>query len=280
MSMSEICNIKVLTNKIEAADFEAYSEFGRRDDYLLILFQSKIYFSYDGKEFFKAPENSLIVFDPYRTHSYKSADNKFVNSFMAFQCNRKWLDRFGFPLHSLFTIGEENAEQILSTLDRMSFVLNTDYDLASRDMIPAMAENLFRLVGKAYLDAVSHMPDAKSKLAIFSDIRNRMIKDPISYTVSMMAQQSGYTPTYFGIIYKKYFGVQPIKDRNKYLVDVIKNYLQTTNFSIEAIAERCHIDSVPYLITLFKSFENITPHQYRLKFQSHAQKKNDRDESK
>lgn len=271
--MNGIHNIKVLTNKIENADFEAYSEVGRRDDYLLILFQSRISFSYDGKEFFQAPKNSLIVFDPYRTHSYKSADSKFVNSFMAFQCDSEWLNQFGFPLHSLFTIDEEYADKILSTLDRMSFVLNTDYDLPSRDKIPSMAENIFRLVGKAYRDAVSHMPDANSKLAIFSEIRNRMIKDPISYTIGMMARESGYTPTYFGIIYKKYFGIQPVKDRNRHIVDVVKNYLQTTNFSIETIAERCHIDSVPYLITLFKSFENITPHQYRLKFQADSQKK-------
>lgn len=273
--MNGILNIKVLTNKIENADFEAYSEVGRRDDYLLILFQSRISFSYDGKEFFQAPKNSLIVFDPYRTHSYKSADSKFVNSFMAFQCDSEWLNQFGFPLHSLFTIDEEYADKILSSLDRMSFVLNTDYDLPSRDKIPSMAENIFRLVGKAYKDAVSRTPDVTSKFALFSDIRNRMIKDPVAFTVNAMARQSGYSHTYFGIIYKKFFGVPPIKDRNQHLVDVIKNYLQTTNFSIETIAERCNIDSVPYLISLFKSFENITPHQYRLKNQSNPPEQKD-----
>ena len=263
-----IRNIKVLTNKIEAADFEAYSEVGRRDDYLLILFQSKIYFSYDAQEYFKASENSLIVFDPYRMHSYKSAGGKFLNSFMAFQCDAQWLSRLGFPLHSLFTVDAADAERILAMLDRMSFILNTDYELAAREKIPEMAEELFRLVEKAYQTAVSRTPDVTSKFALFSDIRNRMIKDPVSFTVNAMARQSGYSHTYFGIIYKKFFGVPPIKDRNRHLVDVIKNDLQTTNFSLETIAERCGIDSVPYLISLFKSFEGITPHQYRLKNQS------------
>lgn len=265
--MSEIRNIKVLTNKIEAPDFEAYSELGRRDDYLLLLFQSKILFSYDGKEYFKAAENSVILFDPYRMHAYKSDDDKFVNSFMAFQCDGEWLEQFGFPLHSLFTVTKNDAERIIEILDHMSFVLNTDYELDSRKNVPDMARELFESVGQAYRDAVSRTPDATSKHALFSDIRNRMIKDPVSFTVRAMAKRSGYTPTYFGIVYRRYFGTTPVKDRNRQIVNLIQNYLQTTNFSLETIAELCRIDSVPYLISLFKSFEGVTPHQYRLKFQ-------------
>ena len=79
-----------------------------------------------------------------------------------------------------------------------------------------------------------------------------------------MADSIGYSLTYFGILYKRFFKISPIKERKFYLVKVIKDYLETTNYSLEKIAELCDIKSVSYLVTFFKETEKITPSQYRL----------------
>jgi len=63
------------------------------------------------------------------------------------------------------------------------------------------------------------------------------------------------------------FNILPSQDRKRQLVEVIKNYLEKSDMSLETIADLCKLKSVPYLINLFKSIEGITPHQYRLKYQ-------------
>jgi len=268
--MESIRNIKVLTNKIEASDFEAYSPIGRQNDYLFILFQSNFLFSYDGKDYFKMGKNSVIVFAPFQIHAYKSDDKQFVNSFLAFQCDNSYVEQFSFPLHSIFKVTDEDARQILALLDRMSFILNTDYDLNARKNLPKMLDDLFKFIGRIYNNSLSNAADANPKFALFSNARNLMIEDPVNITVKEMVNRLGYSSNYFRIMYKRFFGIAPIKDRNEHLLHVIRDYLQTTNFTLETISELCNIYSVPYLINLFKAHEGLTPHQYRLRNQKNT----------
>jgi AraC-like DNA-binding protein len=270
--MNSIKNVKVLTYKKESPDFEAFSPTGRQDDYLLILFHTKICFSHDGKNYFKVGKNGLIIYSPFHLHAYKSDDEQFINSFMAFKCDKEYIQSFKFPLNYIFNVTDAEAQHIFDILDRISFILNTDYELSERQKIPTMINDLFVFIGNCYANYLSHA-ESNTKFVLFSNIRESMIKDPINITLKEMVEKSGYTPNYFRIMYKKFFGVNPVKDRNAHLVKVIKDMLETTDFSLDAIAERCGIESAPYLIKLFKSFEKITPHQYRLKSQKGSESK-------
>ena len=90
-----------------------------------------------------------------------------------------------------------------------------------------------------------------------------MFNNPIEYTVKKMAYDVGFTETYFGIKYKELFGVSPSQDRKKQIVEIIKQYLINTDYSLDQIADLCSIKSTAHLINTFKSIEHITPHQYR-----------------
>ena len=260
-------NITVLTNKREAEDFSTVSEYGRMNTYLIIIFQSKAQYSYNGKDFFKIPQNSLVIYSPYHLQAYKSDHCPFLNSFMAFYTEKEYFKKFRFPLDAVFSCSERSIDQILEQLDKISFILNTEYELFNREKVPAMAENVLKLIDEAFNESQLLGENSVSLHMKFSQIRNDMFNDPISHTVKTMAAESGYTETYFGICYKNFFNITPVKDRQLRILRISKEYLETSNYSIEKISEICGFESVSYFITMFKKYENTTPHQYRLRNQ-------------
>lgn len=136
-----------------------------------------------------------------------------------------------------------------------------------------MLNEIFCILDEAYQKSRNKIPNAESNLMIFSEIREAMKKSPVKISVREMVQRSGYTATYFGICYKKFFNVSPSRDHQIQLVKVMKDYLETTNYSLEKISELCGLQSVSYLITLFKKYEKVTPHQYRLHVQENDKNK-------
>ena len=258
-------NLTVLTNKIEDKDFSTCAPCGRLDSYVLILFHTKILFSYDGKEYFSMGKNSLIVYPPYHCQAYKGDDTSFLNSFIGFSIDKEYFSRFKFPLDVIFNISPAYEERILNLIDKISFIINTTYDLDKRKNVPYMIDEVFALVERAYLESIKAEPSTASTHSLFSDIRHKMLNDPLAFPVKKMVEMSGYSATYFGICYQKYFGVKPIIERQQQVVRIIREYLETTNYSLEKIAELCSIGSVSYLIKMFTKFEHITPHQYKLR---------------
>lgn len=265
--MYEFKNLTILTYKMEASNFEAFCESGRQNSYLLLLFHTKIRLSYNGKDYFPTGKNSVILYRPYQLQAYRSNDTDFLNSFLAFLVDENYFKRFSFPLGTVFTVDETYIEKLLKKMDRVSFLLNTHYEEHNRKNVPAMLDEIFCILDEAYQKSHNKVPNAENNLMIFSEIREEMKKSPVENSVQKMVNRSGYTATYFGICYKKYFNVSPSYDRQQQLVRVIKAYLENTNYSLEKIAELCKLQSVSYLITLFKKHENMTPHQYRLSIQ-------------
>ncbi len=266
-------NLTIFANKLESANFETKSEIGRGDCYTLIIFQSKVEFSYDGKEYFLIPPNSIILYTPMTMHAYKSCDNGFLNSFICFKIDSEYFKQFEFPFDTIFFANDETIKELVYIIDRISFIHNTDFELQNRSNIPNLLNTFFYTLNSAYLKTKYLNTSVKQNQLVFLDLRNKMIKDPVTYTVNRMTNEAGYTSTYFGICYKNYFGITPSHDRQQQLVKLIKRYLETTNMSLEQIAEACDIKSLSYLISLFKRFENTTPQKYRVLKQKHGNQK-------
>lgn len=262
--MTVFKNVTVLTNKIEDNDFSTVSSTGRGGVYLLVLFQSKISFSYDGKEYFKVAKNSAILYTPYHLQAYKCDDKIFLNSFLALEVDDDFFKNIHLPLNTLFHLSQVDIDNLIKALDRISFVLNTNYQLELRDKIPVMLDNFFKQLQLSYHTSLQHFNGGTSNLAHFSELRNEMIKDPVNYSVKDMVDTSGYSATYFGVCYKQFFGVSPTHDRQTQLVKVAQDYLETTNYTLEKIAELLKLESVSHFIKIFKRHTHTTPHQYRI----------------
>ena len=262
----------VLTNKMEASDFATCARYGRGNTYLLIAFQSKAQFSYNGKEFFRIPKNSLVLYTPYSLQAYKGDGCVFVNSFMAFNVSDSFFDNITFPLNTVVQFTQNYFDEIISSLDKLSFAWNTDYEPAEKKNAPFEACKIIKRIDQMY-KLIQHDYQS-SKIEQFNEIREELTKSPVQNTVKVMAKKLGYTETYFGLCYKTLFGISPVHDRQIQLVALMKIYLETTNYSLEKIAELCGIESTSHMINIFKRHEKFTPHQYRL-FIQHLNKRSE-----
>lgn len=258
--MCTVHEVSLLTNKMEPKNF---CECATTKEWLLIVFQTNVLFSYDGQNYFDVFKNSIVLYPPGQLHAYKSNDETFLNSFMFLSADDAFFAAFRFPHNHVFSVSQEHINAIIGEMDRISYIVNTQSVPQLKKDVPAMIAFVFKCIEAAYADAEKNAPE-QSTVRDFAAIRNKMQSDPVRYTVHKMALLSGYSKTYFGIKYKQFFGCNPCRDRKAQLVRVIKGYLETTDDSLEKIAERCNIESVSYLIHLFKTTEKITPHQYRL----------------
>lgn len=259
--MHEFKNVVLLTQKMEPKDF---SHQGTNSSYLLLLFHSNIAISYNGEDYFHAPKNSVIIYTPETMQYYKNIDSSYLNSFMAFEVDPSYFNKFRFVMNKLFIIHPIYSERILYCMDRLSYIINTPYAKEIVGQVPNFIERIFELLDEAYTFSINNVHLENPQFVTLFNIKNRMIDDPVKYTPKETSRLFGYSEAYFCKKYKQFFGNSPSQDRKKLIVNLIKRYLETTDLTLEQIADICNFSSLPYLISLFKSFEGTTPHQYRL----------------
>lgn len=255
-------NVVLLTQKMEPKD---YSHKKAAPSYTFLLFHSNVAISYDGEEYFHAPKNSVILYEPNVLQCYKNIDSAYLNSFLAFDVEPDFFEKYRFGFNKLFIIPPIYAEHILRCMDRLSYIVNTPYAREFVREIPSYIEQIFNLLDEAYYFSANNVYLENPQFVTLFNIKNLMVDDPIKYTPKETSKLFGYSEAYFCKKYKQFFGSTPSQDRKNLIVKIIKRYLETTDYSLEQIAEICNISSLPHLISLFKSLEGTTPHQYRLR---------------
>ncbi|MBE7087699.1 MAG: helix-turn-helix transcriptional regulator [Clostridiales bacterium] len=261
--MFEFKNIVLLTNKMEPKN---YSHQGTKSSYLFVLFHTNVAISYDGQEYFHSPKDSVIVYEPNTMQYYKNIDSSFRNSFLALEVESEYFEQFNFSLNKLFIIPPIYSERIFYYMDRLSYIINTPYAKELVEDVPKFIEQIFNLLDEAYTFSVKNIKLENPLFVTLFNIKNKMIDDPIKFTTKETSRLFGYSEAYFCKKYKQFFGTSPSQDRKKLIVNIIKRYLETTDFTLEQIAEKCNLSSLPHLISMFRSQEGTTPHQYRIAF--------------
>ena len=258
--MNNAKNIVLLTNKIEPPSFVQDSDSG--DIFQLVIFQSDMLFSYDGKFYFKIPANSLILYRPHSIQTYKSFSGPVQNSFIYVDYEEEYFNKLNIPINTIVVLRKEEVEQLVFDLDRLSYVVNTPYAESYVPKIPEFTNNFFIKLGNFIKESTLNV-GGSTLTSTLLNIRAMMFKDPATFTVRKMAYEVGFTETYFGIKYKEMFGLTPNQYRRIQIVEQIKRYLMETDYSLDQIADLCSIKSTAHLIATFKSIENTTPYQYK-----------------
>lgn len=260
--MEVFSRIISIVDKREPADFVLHDPYGRGDRYDFVIFHTAMMFSYDGTKYFPLQKNTCVVFEPFVPQFYYANNEPMKNSFLILSVDKNYFKKFQFKFNTPIALTDSQTEKIIYLMDRASFIINTDLEPWAMKDVPIIIDNVFHILDEttASTDSPSRQSDAAIKLI---DIRKKVMNEPENWTSLKMAEYCHYNPTYFGKLYKKLFNANPTKDRNFFLVEKIKFYLKFTTLNLETIAERCNIQSIPYLINLFKSYENQTPTAWR-----------------
>ena len=83
-----------------------------------------------------------------------------------------------------------------------------------------------------------------------------------NFTMSELAQRSGYSENYFHIIFKSEVGMSPIKYINLYKMNLAKQYLRSTQMSITQISDALGFDNIHYFSRMFKKITGMPPSEY------------------
>lgn len=103
-------------------------------------------------------------------------------------------------------------------------------------------------------------PEADKAYQIISGVRNRMLENYAeSWTLEGLAKLSGYSPSRFSVLYRKYFKTSPISDLILTRVTNAKNLLLYGEYSVSEIAELCGFTSLQYFSRTYKSLTGETP---------------------
>ena len=259
--MNENYDIVILTNKMEPYNY-IQNEI-TTDQYLLIIFHTEMLFSYDSINYFYIPPHSAIIYKPHSIQAYKANGSKVLNSFIYFNADEDFFKRLLLPLNEVFVLSSEYDDKIVFQMDRLSYIVNTPYGNVKKSEIPLYFDETMKLLSDGYKESFKTTSESQL-IVIMSQIRNKMYQDPTNITISKMANDVGFSETYFGIKYKELFNITPSQDRKIQIIKLVKKYLENTNYSLEYIADLCKIKSITHLINSFKDVEKITPHQYRI----------------
>ena len=86
--------------------------------------------------------------------------------------------------------------------------------------------------------------------------------------VEQMAEQASMSPRNFARVFLKETMLTPAKFVEKLRVDVVRQYLEDTDLSMEQIAERCGLDNVVSMRRVFLRHLQLTPSFYRHSFRT------------
>jgi YesN/AraC family two-component response regulator len=125
-------------------------------------------------------------------------------------------------------------------------------------------EILFSEVLRSYSKTCMHYDlDSGSRQTKMVAILEYMKNNYANLTLEKLAQFAGYDKAYLGKIIKKYTGLYYNDVINQYKLEHVKMYLESTECSIEKIAEVLGFSSATYLSTLFKKAYGCSPNKYR-----------------
>ena len=143
----------------------------------------------------------------------------------------------------------------------------------------ADTENVFLLQSRLYellhIILTNVRSNSQPKENIFSG--NRTIQKAIRYidenypndlTLKDIAEYVNFSPVYFHNLFKEYMGVTLHKYIEEIRLKKAKEYLLTSNFSLDEIGLRCGYKSHSYFAYCFKKAEGLTPTVFR-KINSH-----------
>lgn len=81
-------------------------------------------------------------------------------------------------------------------------------------------------------------------------------------TVKMLADISGYSPSYFKKWFLNKVGCSPIQYVNSVRIERAKELIKTNMYYIGEIAEECGFDNVYYFSNVFKKHTGVSPSKY------------------
>lgn len=231
---------------------------------LLLTLNGRGILVYKGKEYDLTP-GSLFFIDCRDRHMYRTIQDQWEIKWLHLNgggCSGyyNYINQTFGPI--LFLNDTSVLETYLDTLRELLEHKNFQFDI---DAALLISQILTTCIHPFYNPQESFFPQRslsiqKSFDTVISYIESNHAK---SISLEELAALTGYSKYHFLRIFKIYTGSTPYEYLLQYKLNLSKELLQHTQYSIETIAEKTGFNSPSNYIKLFKKHETLTPLQYR-----------------
>lgn len=228
--------------------------------YIFFHFTSSVFIeTSDGV--IEASPGSCIMYQPGVKQKFFVEKHRLKHDYLDFTIHDPdFLDKIRFPLNTI--IYPRMSHDISSTIELIHKEDNTNR-VGSEYVISSKLTYLFiNISRKIHNHAVgSNRKYAEEQRQKFENLRLSIYHNPEYFSVKKMASSIDFSLPYFNQLYKRYFGITPIKDLNtarKKFVDKLIRENETSRI----ITKKLGFSSVEYYYRWFKNTFNMTPTQY------------------
>ena len=229
-------------------------------NYLFLLLNTPGRFFVDGK-WQEVAADTVLIFQPGQKHlyGYTEKDNK------TDQYSDCWIhiaSEQPLFLQDHFPFGKPVAIHNADEYHDLFHLLSKEYFGTASNKDKIMNHLLLALLYKVEDEMETrHYPELYYQLL---DLRTAFYSRPnLDWSIGGMAEKLNVSETHLYAAYKKYFGTTCMADVIQARIEYSCEYLQSTNKSVEEIAELCGYHNTEHFIRQFKKKMNCTPLQYK-----------------
>lgn len=208
--------------------------------------------------------NACIIYDSF-TPQYFFSEEKLVHNWLHAEVTggRALLEKFGIACNRLYYPASEAGAARITTLFgdiETEFFRGEEFSAQMMEMRFAEVLVLLSRAEKALFESFSEGETPQFLRRIRGEV---MASFDRKWSVEEMARRAGVCPSHFHSLYRKYFGISPVRDLILARLERAKSDLAWTDFSIEEIAVKNGFGTVFHFMREFKKNTGKTPGEYR-----------------
>ena len=245
----------VWLNSVHESDFVYYDDI--HDWWLLV--QTKTYAKVHTESGdVIVPPDTVMLYPPKAPASYEAHGGPYANYYVRFYTDEDFIEKLNLPLGKPIILrSPESMNSLFKFLEKEYF---SDFAYSQQSMGMIMRLMIMKLAESVEDNSMTEQQRALINLRY--DIQTR---PDYQWTVNEMAERIHVSAGYLQSIYKKQFGVSCMQDVLNRRVDLAKEYLQSSAYSSQKIAQLCGYQSIEHFCRQFKLIAGMSPLQYRKK---------------
>ena len=205
------------------------------------------------------PENQIIIYPPNTEGAYRACcDTGFGNNWVSFYTNEKYITHSMLPSATPFTV---NAPEIIDYIMHMIAAEN----FFENEYREQSINYLFHLLYNKFHESCNVNTTTLSQDLV--KLRFNISNNPAyPWTVPLMAQMLNISTGYLHVMYKQTFGISCMDDVYNNRIELAKDYIAHSRYSIGQIAELCGYQNKEHFCRQFKKITGMTATTYKMQY--------------